>query len=246
MPKIAQIWNCDVKTVAEIFSWIGIKYETVQGAGVIGDIIEYSKDRYEVQVFNNNDGETKEIKVLVDGPTLMKANLFYDEVIRKAQVWLPRMKPADYEKIMKIKFDQRRKTELEDYIFEEDATEDTKFIKHFIKFLSRDKVYVNKQELADHQLCYYEKNLDQLHININRYEDYLEEKRINIKRVDLIKRFKYIFKAKKVNGKYKGKSCVSWVIQNPSNWVDIKAEGILLEAEDAEIITDVRQLTYET
>jgi hypothetical protein len=38
----------------------------------------------------------------------------------------------------------------------------------------------------------------------------------------------------------------SWVIQNPSNWVDIKAEGILLEAEDAEIITDVRQLTYET
>jgi hypothetical protein len=47
-------------------------------------------------------------------------------------------------------------------------------------------------------------------------------------------------------GKYKGKSCVSWVIQNPSNWVDIKAEGILLEAEDAEIITDVRQLTYET
>jgi hypothetical protein len=246
MPKIAQIWNCDVKTVAEIFSWIGIKYETVQGAGVIGDIIEYSKDRYEVQVFNNNDGETKEIKVLVDGPTLMKANLFYDEVIRKAQVWLPRMKPADYEKIMKIKFDQRRKTELEDYIFEEDATEDTKFIKHFIKFLSRDKVYVNKQELADHQLCYYEKNLDQLHININRYEDYLEEKRINIKRVDLIKRFKDIFKAKKVNGKYKGKSCVSWVIQNPSNWVDIKAEGILLEAEDAEIITDVRQLTYET
>jgi hypothetical protein len=119
----------------------------------------------------------------------MKANLFYDEVIRKAQVWLPRMKPADYEKIMKIKFDQRRKTELENYIFEEDATEDTKVIKHFIKFLSRDKVYVNKQELADHQLCYYEKNLDQLHININRYEDYLEEKRINIKRVDLIKRF---------------------------------------------------------
>jgi hypothetical protein len=36
--KLAQIWNCDVKTVAEIFSWIGIKYETVQGAGVIGDI----------------------------------------------------------------------------------------------------------------------------------------------------------------------------------------------------------------
>ena len=246
MPKIAQIWNCDVKVVAEIFSWIGIKYETVQGAGAIGDIIEYSRDRYEVQVFSPKDGELKEIKVLVDGPTLLKANLFYDEVIRKAQVWLPKMKPVDYEKIMKIKFDQRKKAHLEDYIFDEDANEDTKFMKNFFKFLSRDKIYLDKQELANHQLSYYEKNLDQLHINIDRYEDFLEEKKINIKRVDLIKKFKDIFKAKKINGKYKGKSCVSWVIENPGNWIDIKAEGMLLEAEDAEIVTEVKQLTNET
>ena len=80
------------------------------------------------------------------------------------------MKPVDYEKIMKIKFDQRKKAHLEDYIFDEDANEDTKFMKNFFKFLNRDKIYLDKQELANHQLSYYEKNLDQLHINIDRYE----------------------------------------------------------------------------
>ena len=246
MPKIAQIWNCDVKVVAEIFGWIGIKYETVQGAGAIGEIVEYSIDRYEVQVFSNKDGEVQEVKVLVDGPTLLKANLFYDEVIRKAQVWLPKMKPVDYEKIMKIKFDQRKKADLNDYIADEDASEDKKFIKHFMQYLVRDRAYLDKKELFEYKLPFYDKNLNQLHFNIDKFEDYLESKKINIKRVDLIRKIKDVFKGRKLNGKYKGESCISWVIENPSNWVNLETEEIIMEAEDAEIVEEVKQITNES
>ena len=48
--KLAEIIGCSAKAVAEIFSWIGVGYETVQGAGVIGEILEYGEDRYLVQV----------------------------------------------------------------------------------------------------------------------------------------------------------------------------------------------------
>jgi len=246
MPKIAQIWNCDVKVVAEIFGWIGIKYESVQGASAIGDIIEYSKDRYEVQVFSNKDGEIKEVKVLVDGPTLLNSKAFYDQVITNAQVWLPKMKPVDYEKIMKIKFDQRKKAGIDDYIDDEEASEDRKFIKNFVQYLIKDKVYRDKKEFFNYKLPYYDKHSDQLHINIDRYEDFLESKKINLDRVDLIKKLKDVLTARKVNGKYKGESCPSWAIQNPNNWINLESEEILLEAEDAEVIVEVKQLANES
>jgi hypothetical protein len=62
-----------LKLFAEIFSWIGIKNESVQGAASIGDIIEYGQDRYIVKV-NASDIEEgeKKIDIIVDGPTLMK------------------------------------------------------------------------------------------------------------------------------------------------------------------------------
>ncbi len=43
----------------------------------------------------------------MDGPTLRDMRKFYDKVIEQAQIWIPRMKAADFETIVKNKF--RRK-----------------------------------------------------------------------------------------------------------------------------------------
>ena len=56
MLKLAEIIGCSAKAVAEIFSWIGVGYETVQGAGVVGEILEYGEDRYFVQINTVKEG----------------------------------------------------------------------------------------------------------------------------------------------------------------------------------------------
>ena len=130
MFKLAEIIGCSTKAVAEIFSWIGIGYETVQGSGVIGEILEYGEDRYFVQINAIKEGKPEKIQITVNGPTLMKQGPFYDAVIQQAQVWVPRMKKTDFDKIMKMKFDARSYSD--DYV--EEAKEDMKFIKYFENF----------------------------------------------------------------------------------------------------------------
>jgi len=115
-----------------------------------------------------------------------------------------------------------------------------------MQYLVIDRAYLDKKELFEYKLPFYDKNLNQLHFNIDKFEDYLESKKINIKRVDLIKKIKDVFKGRKVNGKYKGESCISWVIENPSNWVNLETEEIIMEAEDAEIVEEVKQITNES
>ncbi len=52
-----------------------------------------------------------------------------------------------------------------------------------------------------------------LEFNLDSFEDFLVEKRVKIKRVDLVRKVQKILKAKKNHGKVDGKSCVSWKIQ---------------------------------
>ncbi len=51
MPKLAEIIGCSTKTIATIFSWIGVQEATSEEAKQsIGQIIEYGSDRYFVKI----------------------------------------------------------------------------------------------------------------------------------------------------------------------------------------------------
>ena len=61
MPKLAEIIGCSTKTIATLFSWIGVKEATSEEAKQsIGEIIEYGSDRYFVKVNAVVQGESVE------------------------------------------------------------------------------------------------------------------------------------------------------------------------------------------
>ena len=111
LPKLAEIIGCSTKAISDIFSWIGVQQAVSEEARQsIGDIIEYGSDRYIVKINAVVQGEPTEKEIIVDGPTLMNMKLFYDAVISKASVWIPKMKAADFETIMRRKFEGREKS----------------------------------------------------------------------------------------------------------------------------------------
>ena len=131
IPKLAEIIGCSQNAITTIFSWIGIQYETSEGASAIGEIVEYGQDLYEVTVYGNKEGKPTEVVIEVDGPTLMKQSFFYDAVMSQAQVWVPKMKPNDFAAIMKRKFEERGKSA--DYV--EEANENLVFVKYFEQYM---------------------------------------------------------------------------------------------------------------
>lgn len=238
MPTIASAvgGDCTVKTIQLLFSWIGITSEAVEGQEAIGDIIEYAPDRYEIEVNGTRDGVKTKVLIEVDGPTLMKQSFFYDEVMKQAQVWIPKMKPVDFEKIMKMKFETRRKSD--NYI--EEASEDLIFIKHFKHYIASKSAFTEKKNLLDFQLPFYDIKKEALEFNLDSFEDFLDSKRITIKRVDLVRKVKRILKANKNKGKVNGKSCVSWKIDK---W-DLPREQITIEGEYKEG-GEVKEIDFE-
>ena len=79
MPKLAEIIGCSTKTIATIFSWIGVQEATSEEAKQsIGQIIEYGSDRYFVKINAVVQGEAVEKTITVDGPTLRNKKLFYE------------------------------------------------------------------------------------------------------------------------------------------------------------------------
>jgi hypothetical protein len=175
-------------------------------------------------------GEAVEKTITVDGPTLRNKKLFYDAVISKASVWIPEMKPADFEEIMRRKYEAREKSK--DYV--EDAEEDLRFVKYFKNYISEQKAYTNKKELAYFGLPYYNQNNNILEFNLDKFEDYLLRQKINLSRVDLVIKCQNILKAKKNHGKFEKKSCVSWRIFNQK----LEAEDLIIEGEYKEITDD--------
>ena len=65
----------------------------------------------------------------------MKQIPFYDEVMKQAAVWVPKMKPVDFDKVMKMKFEARSTSD--EYV--EEAAEDMVFIKHFGQYISKNR-----------------------------------------------------------------------------------------------------------
>jgi len=228
MPKLAEIIGCSTKTIATLFSWIGVKEATSEEAKQsIGEIIEYGSDRYFVKVNAVVQGESVEKDIVVDGPTLRNKKAFYDAVISKAGVWIPEMKNSDFEEIMIRKFEARSKSK--DYV--EEAREDTRFIKHFKNYISEQKAYTNKKELAYFGMPYFNQQKNTLEFNLDKFEDYLHRQKINLERVDLVIKVQRVLKAKKVHGKFDNKSCVSWKIKDQN----VEQEDLIIDGEFKEI-----------
>ena len=70
-----------------------------------------------------------------------------------------------------------------------------------------------------------------LEFNLDSFEDFLVEKKIKMKRVDLVMNIQKILKAKKNRGKVKGKSCVSWKIED----YDLEKENLVIDGEYEEV-----------
>ena len=237
LPKLAEIIGCSTRTVAELFSWVGVEYaagkEIAQEA--VGDIIEYGHDRYIVKVNAFVDGVLKEKKIRVDGPTLMNQKAFYDEVIKQASVWIPKMKGPEFERIMMQKFNNR--IQSEDYV--EEANEDFVFIKYFTQYIKKEQAFSDKTNLLEYKRPHFNTTKKSLEFNLDSFEDFLVEKRIKLKRVDLVMNIQKILKAKNNHGKVKGKSCVSWRIENYDlSKEDLVIDGEYEEVKETERITD--------
>jgi len=228
MPKLAEIIGCSTKTIATIFSWIGIQEATSEEAKQsIGQIIEYGSNRYYVKINAVVQGEAVEKTIVVDGPTLRNKKLFYDAVISKASVWIPEMKAADFEEIMRRKYEAREKSDK----YVEEAEENLKFVKHFKNYISIEKAYTNKKELAYFGLPHYNIKRKHLEFNLDKFEDYLHKQRINLDRVDLAMKCQDILKAEKKHGKYGTKSCVFWRICDQ----EVDKEDLIIEGEYKEV-----------
>jgi len=172
-------------------------------------------------------GEAVEKTITVDGPTLRNKKLFYDSVISKASVWIPEMKAADFEEIMRRKYEAREKST--NYV--EEAEEDLRFIKHFKNYIAEEKAYTNKKELAYFGMPYYNIQKNILEFNLDKFEDYLHKQKVNLARVDLVIKCQNILKAKKKHGKFGNKSCVSWQMINQK----IEQEDLIVEGEYQEV-----------
>jgi hypothetical protein len=237
MPTIAQCVgnNCSVGAIQTLFSWIGITNEAVEGQAAIGDIIEYGQNRYLVKVNAVVNDKPKQVQIIVTGPTLMKQHLFYDEVISQASVWVPKMKPVEFEKIMRAKYEARSRSE--NYV--EEANENLRFKKYFKSYIRKEKAYTDKKELYNHKLPYFDLGKSSIQFNLDMFEDYLESQKINMKRVDLVMKIQMILEGKKIHGKDpNNKSFVYWKIDKP----DIDKEDILVEGE---VVEEVQQIDYE-
>ena len=230
MPKLAEIVGCSTKTISTLFSWIGIKEATTEEAKEsIGEITEYGSDRYFVKVNAVVQGQPVEKIITVDGPTLRNKKLFYDAVISKASVWIPEMKPTDFEEIMRRKYEAREKSK--DYV--EDAEEDLRFIKHFKNYITEEKVYTNKKELAYFGMPYFSQEKSTLEFNLDKCEDYLQKQKVNLPRVDLVIKVQKVLKAKKNHGKFGSKSCVSWkILDQEVDKYDLIVDGEYKELPD--------------
>ena len=166
----------------------------------------------------------------------MKKKIFYDEVMRQAAVFLPFMKETDFDKMMLAKFQARTKSQ--DY--DPESSEDVRFIGWFESFIDKFKAYTDKKELADFNMPYFNMKNSSLEFNLNKFDEFLTEKRVTLARVDLVLKCKRILRAKRYRGKYKEESCPSYKIDN----YNIKKDNLIIEGEAQEI--KERIITHET
>ena len=79
------------------------------------------------------------------------------------------MPVKEFEEIMRRKYEAREKSDQ----YVEEAEEDLRFVKHFKNYISEQKAYTNKKELAHFGLPYYNQSNNILEFNLDKFEDYL-------------------------------------------------------------------------
>ena len=137
------------------------------------------------------------------------------------------MKGPEFERIMMQKFNNR--IQSEDYV--EEASEDLVFIKYFTQYIKKEQAFSDKINLLEYKRPHFDMTKKSLEFNLDSFEDFLVEKRVKLKRVDLVMNIQKILKAKKYHGKVKGKSCVSWKIEN----YDLEKENLVIDGEYEEV-----------
>jgi|TARA_R110000751_G_scaffold2505_1_gene13557 hypothetical protein len=235
IPKLAEILNVDSKHISKLFSWVGVTNNKEVLQEQIGEITEYGSDRYFIKIYAMEDGKKVEKDITLEGLQLMKKSYFYAAVMKQAAVFLPYMKETDFETMMIAKFDTRNKSQ--DY--DPESSEDVRFIGWFESFIDKYKAYSDKKELADFNMPYFNIKNNSLEFNLNKFDEFLADKRISLARVDLVLKCRSILKAKRYRGKYKDRSCSSYKIDN----YHINKDNLIIEGEAQEI--EERVITYE-
>ena len=215
--KLHEITGYTHQNLTGLFNWIGLfKDASLQvSKDTIEKIEEYGANRYYVHLNvpeKNVDGvglKTIKKKIWIDGESLMNLKLFCDIAMSQAKVWIPRMTPKEFEEIMMAKFYSREQSK--EYVKE--AEEDSRFKMFFLDYLDTKGVYMDKEQLAVYKLPYYNQEKRTIEFDLNNFEKELMKNRINLKRQDLVHKVQTILKGERDRGKYKNKSCVSWVIK---------------------------------
>ena len=200
-------------------------------------IEEYGADRYNVYLNVPEKEEMIQRKVWIDGASLMNPKLFYDLAMSQAKVWLPRMKAVEFEKMMMAKFYARKFSK--NYVKEAEDKEQFKRI--FLDYLDVKGVYTDKEQLFVHKLPYFNDKKSTIEFDLNNFEKELVKNRINLQRVDLVNKLQTILKAKRDRGKYKGKSCIAWVIEGEktnNQKIIWEGEAVVIGDEAGSMIED--------
>ena len=146
------------------------------------------------------------------------------------------MKPSDFEIIMRKKYELR--TQSTDYV--EEANKDLIFIKHFKNYIRQVKAFTDKKELHLFGMPFYNIKNESLEFKLDKFDDYLQKKRVNMARVDLVLKCRGVLKAKKYRGKYKEHSCSSYKIEK----YNVDESNLIIDGE-AEEIMEVKQIEHE-
>ena len=142
----------------------------------------------------------------------------------------------DFEKMMIAKFETRRKSQ--DY--DPESSEDLRFIGWFDSFIAEHKAFTDKKELHLFGMPFYNIKNESLEFKLDKFDDYLQKKRVNMARVDLVLKCRGVLKAKKYRGKYKEHSCSSYKIEK----YNVDESNLIIDGEAEEII-EVKQIEHE-
>jgi|TARA_B100000900_G_scaffold391228_1_gene385651 hypothetical protein len=237
--KIHELTGYSHRNIQGLFNWIGI-FESITNQvsqDTIDFIEEYGADRYNVYLNVPEKEEMIQRKVWIDGASLMNPKIFYDLAMSQAKVWLPRMKAIDFEKMMMTKFYARKFSK--NYVKEAEDKEQFKRI--FLDYLDVKGVYTDKEQLFIHKLPYFNDKKSTIEFDLNNFEKELIKNRINLQRVDLVNKLQTILKAKRDRGKYKGKSCIAWVIEGEktnNQKIIWEGEAVVIGDEAGSMIED--------
>tara|TARA_Y100000114_G_scaffold153129_1_gene172554 strand:+ start:224 stop:1681 length:1458 start_codon:yes stop_codon:yes gene_type:complete len=229
--KIHQITGYSHANIQKLFNWIGL-FESIStqiSNDMIEKIVEFGANRYYVHLNVPEQDKIIKRRITVHGEDLINQKIFYDKAIHQAKAWMPKLKPHEYQDMMAAKFSAREYSK--DFV--EEANEEFKFKRMFIDYIESRGLFTDREQLAFYHQPYFDNKNNTIEFNLDSFERELAKQKINMDRVDLVMKCINVLKAKKKHGKYKNKSCVSWVIQgDKAEENTIIWEGEAIEIDD--------------